>query len=245
MKRTLVLSLLALGACTPAPAPEPAATVERLYKTISESKGETSTDIAQIPLTEEVALMLQEVESTADGPVIDGDIAANCQDCTGFSDLKVGAPQSPLPETPGHTMVEARFKLFGDVQRAILWDMVKVGDAWKVDNIESEGFNLRAILDEHLGAQAAGRAEDAQGAIQCMTFIQLEREAVLKAKPPGDVTALDAAFASWKARADTSYTPEELAHTLVRNRDEMDDMSPADIKIQADDCVTISDQTDL
>ena len=152
MKSTLAFALLALAACTPAPTPEPAATVERIYKTISESKGANSTDISTVPMTEDLALKLQEVESKADGPVIDGDIAGNCQDCTGFADLKVGAPPKDLPVTAGHTMVEARFKILQGEQRAILWDMVKVGEAWKVDNIETEGFNLRTILEEQRSA---------------------------------------------------------------------------------------------
>lgn len=165
MKRSIALALLGLAACGPAPAPEPAATVERIYGNLASSNGANGTDIAAIPMTEELALKLQEVESKADGPVIDWDIAGNCQDCTGFSDLKVGAPPSDLPETAGHTMIEARFRLPQDGEKAMLWDMVKVGDAWKVDNIETEGFNLRVVLDEQLGAQAAADAEDAEGAV--------------------------------------------------------------------------------
>lgn len=237
MKRTTAFALLALAACTPAPTPEPAATVEGIYKTISESKGAKSTDISTVPMTEDLALKLQEVESTADGPVIDGDIAGNCQDCTGFSDLKVGAPPKDLPVTEGHTMVEARFKLFQGEQRAILWDMVKVGEAWKVDNIETEGFNLRVILDEQLGARAASAAEEGEAAVNCMTFIRLESNALSKAKPPVDVTALEAAYTTWKTRAEAQYTADELAQYFASNVAVFDDTSAAEITTKAADCV--------
>lgn len=237
MTRTIALALLALAACTPAPAPEPAATVERIYGNLAASKGETGTDISTIPMTEELALKLQEVESAADGAVIDWDLAGNCQDCTGFADLKVGAPESPLPETEGHTMIEARFKLFEGEQKAMLWDMVKVGDAWQVDNIETEGFNLRVALDEQLGAQAAAAAEDGEAAVQCMTMIRLESDALAKAAPPGDVTELEAAFAVWKKQAEAAYTADELAQFFASNIAVMDDTPPADIKLQANDCL--------
>ena len=237
MKRSIALAALALAACTPAPLPEPAATVQGIYKNLADSKGETATDISTIPMTEDLALKLQEVESTADGAVIDWDVAGNCQDCTGFADLKVGAPPKDLPVTEGHTMVEARFKLFEGEQKAILWDMVKVGDAWKVDNIETEGFNLRVVLDEQMGAQAAARAEAGEAAVQCMTFIRLETDALAKAKPPGDVAALEHAFAVWKTKAEAEFTADELAQFFASNIAVMDDTPAAEIKTKADACV--------
>lgn len=237
MKRTIAFALLALAACTPAPTPEPAATVERIYKTISESKGEKGTDIAAIPMTEELALKLQEVESKADGLVIDWDIAGNCQDCTGFSDLKIGAPQRPLPEVAGHTMIEARFKFPTDGEKSLLWDMVKVDGAWKVDNIEGEGFNFRGVLDEQLGAQAEAAAEAGDAAVQCMTFIRLESATVAKATPPGDVAALEHAFSIWKTKAEAEFTADELAQFFASNIAVMDDTPAAEIKAKADACV--------
>lgn len=238
MKRLLAAASFAvIAACTPAPTPEPAATVEGIYKTISESNGAKSTDISTVPMTEDLALKLQEVESTADGAVIDWDVAGNCQDCTGFADLKVGAPPKDLPVTAGHTMIEARFKLFQGEQRAILWDMVKVGEAWKVDNIETEGFNLRVVLDEQLGAQAAAAAEEGEAAVNCMTFIRLESDALSKAKPPADVTALEAAFTTWKTRAEAQYTADELAQYFASNVAVFDDTPAAEIKTKAADCV--------
>jgi hypothetical protein len=237
MKRSLCLAALALAACTPATAPEPAATVEHIYKNLADSKGQMGTDISDIPMTEELALKLQEVESKADGAVIDWDVAGNCQDCTDFADLKVGAPQIRLPETSGHTMIEARFKLFAGEPKAVLWDMVKVGDAWQVDNIEAEGFNLRGVLDEQLGAQSAAAAEDGEAAVNCMTFIRLEIDALSKALPPGDATALEAAYATWKSKAEAHYTADELAQYFASNIAVFDDTPPADIKLKADDCL--------
>ena len=235
MKRSIALAALVLAACTPAPLPEPAATVQGIYKNLADSKGETGTDISTIPMTMDLALKLQEVETNADGAVIDWDVAGNCQDCTGFADLKVGAPPKDLPVTEGHTMVEARFKLFEGEQKAILWDMVKVGDVWQVDNIEAEGLNLRVVLDEQLGARAAARAEAGDAAVQCMTFVRLESDALAKAK--GDVTALEQAFSAWKTKAEAEFTADELAQFFASNIAVMDDTPPADIKAKADACV--------
>ena len=235
MKRSIALAALVLAACTPAPLPEPAATVQGIYKNLADSKGETGTDISTIPMTMDLALKLQEVETNADGAVIDWDVAGNCQDCTGFADLKVGAPPKDLPVTEGHTMVEARFKLFEGEQKAILWDMVKVGDVWQVDNIEAEGLNLRVVLDEQLGARAAARAEAGDAAVQCMTFVRLESDALAKAK--GDVTALEHAFSAWKTKAEAEFTADELAQFFASNIAVMDDTPPADIKAKADACV--------
>jgi hypothetical protein len=239
MKRLFAAASFAvIAACTPAPTPEPAATVEGIYKPLVDSKGATGTDISTIPMTIDLALKLQEVESTADGAVIDWDVAGNCQDCTGFSDLKVGPPPKDLPVTEGHTMVEARFKLFGGAQQAILWDMVKDGDVWKVDNIEAEGLNLRVVLDEQLGAQAAAGAELSEAAVNCMTFIRLESDALAKATPPGDVTALEAAYTEWKSRAEARLTADELAQYFASNVAVFDDTPAAEIKTKAADCVT-------
>ena len=235
MKRSIALAALVLAACTPAPLPEPAATVQGIYKNLADSKGETGTDISTILMTMDLALKLQEVETNADGAVIDWDVAGNCQDCTGFADLKVGAPPKDLPVTEGHTMVEARFKLFEGEQKAILWDMVKVGDVWQVDNIEAEGLNLRVVLDEQLGARAAARAEAGDAAVQCMTFVRLESDALAKAK--GDVTALEQAFSAWKTKAEAEFTADELAQFFASNIAVMDDTPPADIKAKADACV--------
>ena len=132
-------------------------------------------------------------------------------------------------------MVEARFKLFEGEQKAILWDMVKVGDVWQVDNIEAEGLNLRVVLDEQLGARAAARAEAGDAAVQCMTFVRLESDALAKAK--GDVTALEQAFSAWKTKAEAEFTADELAQFFASNIAVMDDTPPADIKAKADACV--------
>lgn len=235
MTRTIALALLALAACTPGPTPEPAATVERIYKAISESKGEKGTDIASVPMTEELALKLQEVESKADGPVIDWDIAGNCQDCTGFSDLKISAPATSTGGTAGHTMIEARFKLASGNETSLLWDMIKVGDAWKVDNIVAQDFNMRTILDQELASQAEAADNAGDAAVQCMTFIRLEADAVTKAK--SDATGLEHAFAIWKGKAEAQYTADELAQFYASNMAVMDDTPPAEIKTKAYACV--------
>jgi hypothetical protein len=154
MKRTFGLVLLVLAAaCQPA-AQGPESVVQAIYKPLADSKGEKTTSLADMPLSAELKALVDKVEATVkDEPVFDGDFAGNCQDCAGFKDLKVAAkPDAGL--AAGHQGVEATFKLFPDEPRAVLWDMVETPEGWRVDNIVSEGIDLRVIAQEALDAAA-------------------------------------------------------------------------------------------
>src|SRR5262245_18078651 len=91
MKRALGLVLLALAACTPAaPASGPEAVVQAIYKPLVESKGEKGMPLSEMPLTDDLKALIAKAEEAGKGePVFDGDFAGNCQDCTGFTDLKI------------------------------------------------------------------------------------------------------------------------------------------------------------
>ena len=130
MNRTsIALAVLVLAACAPQ-ASGPEAAVSAVYKPLAESKGQTGTDIASIPFTADMAEQIKAVEAKADGAVFDFDIAGNCQDCTGFSDLKVATPLGPAHVSEdGHYFIEATFKFESGERSSMIWDMVEIDGA--------------------------------------------------------------------------------------------------------------------
>lgn len=151
------LPLLVLAACAPPQsATGPEATVTAIYDTLAKSKGAQSTPVSAIPMTAELAALTRQAEATTapdEAPVFDGDIAGNCQDCTEFSGLKIERSAATAPA--GHTLVDAHFTLFQKEPRNVQWDLVETPEGWKVDNIVSDGFNVRAIASEVIAAAAA------------------------------------------------------------------------------------------
>ena len=151
------LAIIALAACTPQQAATgPEAIVTAIYDPIVKSKGQSSTPIESIPMTAELRDLVTRAEAAAGGnePVIDGDVAGNCQDCTGFADLEVGPTADNTSATPTHQIIEANFTLFGNEKRTVYWDMVKNAEDWQVANIMSEGFNLVSITNTVIAAAA-------------------------------------------------------------------------------------------
>ena len=108
------LAFAALGACTPQPAADGAeAVVTAIYDPLVSSKGQTATPIDAIPMTADLKDLVIRAEAAVNdtAPVFDGDVAGNCQDCTGFTGLKIG----PTAEDPGaantHKVIEANFTI--------------------------------------------------------------------------------------------------------------------------------------
>ncbi len=167
MKRIFVAAFALVGAaCTPQPDTSEAEGVIRdLYATVEEHIGRVSTPLDAIPMTDELASLTSRAQVAAlarNEPFIEGDIAANCQDCTSISGLEVG-PQTgpePVPAAEGHVMLEARFTLNGNEPRAVLYDMVETPQGWRIDNILTDGFNLRTEAQSYLD-DSAGPAEEA------------------------------------------------------------------------------------
>ena len=161
MKRVITLLLLALPAACMPEAADPEAVVQKIYQPLADSKGEKTTALADMPLSEELAALVEKAEAAGkarDEPVFDGDFAGNCQDCAGFSDLRISArADAGLPA--GHKAVEASFKLFGDQARSVVWDMVETPQGWRVDNVVSEGIDLRQVAQESINAPPATTAE--------------------------------------------------------------------------------------
>ena len=156
MRRFAGLVLFSLAAaCTPAPSvPGPEAVVQTIYQPLVDSKGEKTTSLAEMPLSEDLKALVDKAEAAAkDEPVFDGDVAGDCQDCEGFSDLKLAAAGAAVPA--GHQAVQASFKLFGGEGRSVIWDMVKTPQGWRVDNVLSTGFDLRLVARQAIDLAAA------------------------------------------------------------------------------------------
>ncbi len=148
-KIIIALMTLAIAACAPQPDTGAEDVVLDIYGDVSENIGRRVTPLDDMPMTEDLRNLVTRAEAAADArgePFIEGDIAANCQDCTSISDLVIGAQTGPepVPAAAGHRMVEARFKLNGSEPRSVLYDMVETASGWRVDNVLADGFDLRA-----------------------------------------------------------------------------------------------------
>jgi len=162
MKKLIIAAAaLSLAACAPPQSNTGAEdAVLELYAAVSENIGQRITPLESIPMTEDLRDLVTRAEAAADArgePFIEGDIAANCQDCTSLTNLVIGAQTGPepIPAAEGHRMVEARFTLNGTEPRAVLYDMVETPDGWRVDNVLTEGFNLRDEAQSFLAATDA------------------------------------------------------------------------------------------
>lgn len=241
MNRFVALPLLALAfACTPQQsASGPEAFVKTIYQTLETSKGEQSTPVSAIPMTAELSGLMKQAETNAgDGaPVFDGDLAGNCQDCTGFSDLKVQA--APTAATPkGHAVVDATFKLFQNEPKHVQWDLVETPEGWRVDNIVSDGFDVRAIAKEVIATPPAPAADtEGDTAVACLAYLDLQAEALKKTAPSDDRSALTAANAAWRKKAETFFKPDELAQYYASSIAVFDDLAPAELKAKSDECL--------
>lgn len=157
MKRLLVAALVAVAAgCAPPHTETGAAAVVRgIYDVTQQNIGHSVTPIDAIPMTDDLKTLVDEAQAAATArgePFIEGDLAANCQDCTSLTNLTIGpqAGPEPVPAAQGHTLLEARFKLNGNEDRAVIYDLVETPQGWRVDNILAEGFNLRTEAQSYL-----------------------------------------------------------------------------------------------
>lgn len=236
MIRSTILALAALAACTPQ-ASSPEAVVTEIYKPLVDSKGASGVSIFDVPMTAGLRQTVMKAEEAfgSETPVFDFDVAANCQDCTGFADLKVALSTENPSTIEGHKTVEASFKLFGDEPHVVYWDMAPAGGVWQVDNVISEGFNLRNIASSITASAAPG--PEAEAGVQCMTYLRLHSDTLKKITPPVDATAADKAFDAYRKEAEIAYGAEELAQFLATNLAVFDDKPPEDIAAEAEACI--------
>jgi hypothetical protein len=187
-------------------------------------------------------LLIKQAETASDGPVFDWDLAGNCQDCTGFTGLKLSRPETAkdLELSPGNTLVEANFTTAGDERHFVYWDMAKTPEGWRVDNIMAEGLNLRAVASSVIAAAEEERRlqtnTEGDEAVACMALVALQAGALAKAAPPGDTSALDAANAAWRRKAEALFSADALAQYLASSVAVLDDTPAEELKTRAADC---------
>ena len=160
--RLITFVAFALAACAPRADTGPEDTILHIYEQVQQNIGQRTTPLDDIPMSEDLRSLVERAELAAaarDEPFIDGDLAADCQDCTSISDIAIGPQAGPeaLPAAEGHRIVEAHFTINGSEPRSVLYDMIETPDGWRVHNIISHGFDLRseaqALVDD--GAAAA------------------------------------------------------------------------------------------
>lgn len=165
---------LTLAACAK-PQPGPEAVVQSIYATVGPrlAHGQV-TEASMLPLTPELARDYAHASTVADQrqePFIDGDLAANCQDCTAPQDLHITMAHAPQN---GAAEVQAQFKIYNEAV-AVVWVMKQTPQGvWQVDNIRSpDGFDLRNSIREEIALENKscrddrGAEEAAQLVAQC------------------------------------------------------------------------------
>ncbi|MEJ0060925.1 MAG: hypothetical protein WDM79_15695 [Terricaulis sp.] len=144
------LCILGLAACARPAASGPEQVVAEIYEATAQNIETGATPLDAIPMSEDLATSLARAATVAQArgePFLDGDIAANCQDCTGLTNLETVVT---TPPADGHAVVEARFRLH-DQPRVVVWDMIETPEGWRVNNIASpDGYDLRASIAEAL-----------------------------------------------------------------------------------------------
>ncbi len=171
MKRIIAaLAFAALAACAaqePAPPPvetpigQPAATaeatVQAIYDVAAQYVGRESTPRNAIPWSVGLKALLDRAEAATiarNEPFIEGDLATNCQDCTSLEVLSIGPVADPaalgIAPAANHRFIEAKFVVNGDEERYVIFDMLQTSDGWRVDNLLTEGFNLRVEAEAYL-----------------------------------------------------------------------------------------------
>jgi hypothetical protein len=170
MKKLLAaLCVAALASCAApesappveAPIGQPAATAEAtvqgIYDIAAQYVGRESTPRDAIPWSISLKTLLDRAEAATiarNEPFIDGDLATNCQDCTSLSVQSIAPLANPaaLGITPvsGHSYIEAKFTVNGNEERYVIFDMLQTADGWRVDNLLTEGFNLRVETEAYI-----------------------------------------------------------------------------------------------
>jgi hypothetical protein len=164
MRMALIgLCLMALAACA-RPAAGPEAVVDAIYEAAAHNLDSGVTPLDAIPMSEDLATSLARAATLAQArnePFIDGDLAGNCQDCTGLTGVETVVT---TPPANGRAVVEARFQLQGE-PRVVMWDLVETPQGWRVDNISSpDGYDLRAAIAQTLAPPPGSCASERDAA---------------------------------------------------------------------------------
>lgn len=143
----------ALAACSQAqPGADPVATIQPLYTPYVEDRNPPGLMDAA-PWTPEMRVLLQRAREharEANEPVVDFDPIIDGQDW----DIDAVSVTLTSPPQEGRAEVSARFSNAGD-DVTVIYDMVEADGGWRVDNIRTDHWSLRALLAD------AGIAPDA------------------------------------------------------------------------------------
>ena len=143
-RRVFVVAAAALAACTrAAPGADPVATVQPLYTPYVENRNPPDL-LNAAPWTPELRGLLERARDTGRRrgvAVIDFDPIIDGQDWTIDA---VGVTLS-APPADGRAEVTAHFNNAGD-DVSVVYDLVEVDGGWRVDNIRTENWSLRALL---------------------------------------------------------------------------------------------------
>jgi hypothetical protein len=152
---SLVLAAVLFSANLSAAAPEttPESVVNGIYAEAAKHL-EDGTPLAALHLTDDFSTLIDRAEKAAakrDDIFIDGDLALDCQDCGSLSKVAVTRSTGPAAAAPkaGHVWVEARFTIY-DEERRVLYDLVETSKGWRVDDIVSGDFDVRAEAQSYL-----------------------------------------------------------------------------------------------
>jgi type IV pilus biogenesis protein CpaD/CtpE len=153
-RRIVLIAALALAAaCSPpqqpkqedAPIPDPAEVIRPLYERYMTDPAATTfpTLEEQAPWSASMRQALVDMmarSQAANEPILDADPFVLAQDWQ----ISAVAVSTDAVSASSHAVVRARFVNI-DQPREVLFDMVWEGDGWRVDNIRSEGFDLREV----------------------------------------------------------------------------------------------------
>lgn len=152
-RRIILIAALALAACTPpqqakqedAPIPDPAETIRPLYERYMTDPAVTTfpTLEEQAPWSASMRQALVDMmarSQTANEPILDADPFVLAQDWQ----ISAVAVSTDAVVANSHAVVRSRFVNI-DQPREVLFDMIWEEGAWRVDNIRSDGFDLREV----------------------------------------------------------------------------------------------------
>ena len=156
MNRRIFVALagFVLAACSQAqPGADPVATIQPLYAPYIEGRN-PPTLLDAAPWTPELRALLQRAQAMSRDsgePVIDFDPIIDGQDW----DIDAVAVTLVAPPAEGRAEIAARFTNSGD-DVAVIYDLVEADGGWRVDNVRTETWSLRAILASAGIAAGAG-----------------------------------------------------------------------------------------
>ena len=140
----VVTAAAALVACSQAaPGADPVATVQPLYAPYVENRNPPEL-LNAAPWTPELRGLIERARDLGrqrETPVIDFDPLIDGQDWH----IEAVAVTLTSPPAEGRAEVAARFNNAGD-DIEIKYDLVEVDGGWRVDNIRTENWSLRALL---------------------------------------------------------------------------------------------------